>query len=196
MGHKAYSNRNKRLTFQKNIGTNLTRTGISGLVAYKSKRPRVHLSVKFIAIWFSLLIASSNSFSKSKHLLLNHHSLKQPPFPIESKTQKQKKPEKVLLPLPPPSCPLKVLNRSNTVKGLRQDPFLLAYKQCTKSNGSSSFKRLFTGLFTRKNEKKKGAGVNGSELKRSDSKFSFKNSRAEPLPRDKSRRLLRSMSVR
>lgn len=121
-------------------------------------------------------------------------SLPQPPLDCDPEEKPEKVP--VLLPLPPPSCPLKVLNRSNTVKGLRQDPFLLAYKQCTKSTSNSSFKRLFTGLFTRKNEKKKCAGVNGSELKRSDSKFSFKNSRADPLPRDKSRRLLRSMSVR
>lgn len=103
---------------------------------------------------------------------------------------------KLQLPLPPPSCPLKVPNKSNTLK---HDPFLLAYKQCTKSRGSSSIKRLFTGLFSRnkkEKKKKKGAAETGSELKISESEFSFQNSRIDVLLRDKSRRLLRSMSIR
>ncbi|OMP01746.1 hypothetical protein COLO4_11612 [Corchorus olitorius] len=96
---------------------------------------------------------------------------------------------------PPPPCSIQPLpKRSTSVKGLRwwqEDPFLAAYKECTKNGGKNG--KLWSSDQGRKNN------GNGSKARKKKITFSCKNtcdvrddnlvklSNLPPLPKDRSR---------
>lgn len=69
------------------------------------------------------------------------------------------------IPLPP--CPIQPPRRSNSKKQEEVDPFLVAYKECTKVNVKSG---------KASSESKKGNCTLGSKLRKTKSIFSCKNS--------------------
>ncbi|PRQ48259.1 hypothetical protein RchiOBHm_Chr2g0108721 [Rosa chinensis] len=132
--------------------------------------------------------------------------LSQPPLANDVSEDSGEKPVKGLdqndikIPLPP--CLLKVPSRSASGKGLKwqaaeEDPFLLAFKVCTRTTSTTSAVNSSPGnKFVAQKNKRGSVGLIGSKLKSKYSVFSCKNScevkdgsfvKLPPVPRDRIR---------